>query len=502
MGGKGGGGQLPDYEQLIRDSAYWNRLNQLGPSESMVFNTDRTMGARVLSPAEQLRQELMMGMGNTALGTLMGWYGGTPASFGSFDPVTGTYGNPGTSTGIGQGVTGSGGKDGSAPAGLSQAAWDSMTPEQREAWAEILGPVRMAEAGSGQDWYDPYVGGEPGGLPGVVGGPYEGLDFGDQPFLQALIDDALGSLGGGGGGLGGGSSSYSYGGPGVNFGDMTEMVTFDENGNPNIGPGFAEALGFRGFDAYLPEEGDLMAARNRAEDAVYDRLYRRAREDYDLTRQQQAEALANRGVVEGSEGFGEASYLQDRAWNDRLSNIINEAVSQGRQEHQMLWGQGFQLGQGELQRAIQDAMLQNQAQQGMIGANLGARTQEANEAIEAARAAMQARAQSQSNRQFALQHELQRLGLGLQAQRDLFGQQLSERSLLYNELAGLLGLGAPAGMQGYWQPGMVDVNAASNAAMQNAMFNFQSNPLTMLFQAGTNLGSAAIGAGMFGGGGT
>ena len=500
-GGKGGsGGELPDYSQLIQDSAFYGRTPQMGPGQSLMWDTDRASSAMVLSPSERMRQGLMTGLGNTALGTLMGWYGGTPADMGQFDPATGTYqpsldqwytggrsapprvggpqGGDGFPAKVGEGPynedPGAGGGDG--------LPWPGNPP---------------GAGGGGYDssnWYDPYGDLAPGGLPNGVGGGYRGLDFGDQDFLRSLIGqfDPEGGFGGGGGG-GGGSYNYSGGG-GVNVGRPgTEMLTYDQNGNPTIGSALMSDLDL----ASLPEfasEGDLMGARDKAEQAMFKRAMGLIDPGFDQRRAQEAEMLANRGAVEGGDIWSTYGANTDQAYNQARTGAAFDAVGEGRKEYGFLSNEARTDRNMTLLERLQQAGLHNQAQAQMGAANLGARGQEWNELYGRGQLGLQGaaiNAQSRAQRD-ALDFQRWQAGIAnaLQGQSQLWSQQMGERGTQYGELANLLGLGSPMGMQGYWSPQGVDVMGASQQGSNNAMTNYQMSPLGQIM----GLGGSFLGA--------
>jgi hypothetical protein len=200
-------------------------------------------------------------------------------------------------------------------------------------------------------------------------------------------------------------------------------------------------------------------------------------------------------VTEGSKIHSYYGGERDTAYNESVSNAFLDAIGQGRQEHSMLWGQGMELGKQTLAQKLAEIGLNNQTQQMMEQANLLARGQEWQERFGEGQLATQNAAIGAGEAASRREYDLQRALMALQAQGTLFGQQMSERGTLYNELAQLVGLGAPAGMEGYWQPGSVSTSDASNSAMQNAMYKFQSNPLVMLITGILGMGTSYFAGG-------
>lgn len=481
-GGKGGGSQeLPDYSQLLQDSAFYGRTPQLTPNESVMWDADRATSARVLSPAEQMRQGLQVGLGNTALGTMLGWYGGSAADMGQFDPATGMY-------------LPSGAAGGQPPGGGGGYPWEGGGPTPQDGkpidWQDYdflgqSGGGGGAGGGpSGDDWYDPYGDLAPGGLPGSgVGGPYQGLDYGDQDFLRAIMG---GDYGPGGGGEGMGNYDFRSGGVSVGSPE-TQMLTYDAQGNPTIGSALISDLDLGSLPG-LASEGDLMGARDRAEQAMFKRAMGLLEPGFDQRRDAEAEMLANRGAVQGGDIWQTYAGNTDQAYNQARSNAAWDAVSEGRNEYGFLSDQAMRERNMTLSERLQQAGLQNQTQAQMGAANLGARGQEWNELYGRGQLAAQSRASSNA---LNFQRWQADIANRMNAQSQLYGQQMGERGTQYSELANLLGLGSPMGMQGYWSPQGVDVMGASGQAANNQLTNYQMSPLAQILGLGGSLIGAA-----------
>ena len=260
-GGKGGGGKLPDYEQLIKDSAYYNRNTQIGPSGGLFWSPDRTTATQVLSPEAQAQLNLQNIISQYALGGLAGgMFGVTPEMLAAGTTVPwyqqgGVLGNNG---GLGGGIE-------------FPPNWnlDSNGPFYRELMAGGAGGAGGGYGATGAAGVPDFSLMPEGWTQGIdasqfLSNPFTNLDMAPEAtnFLKGLL------------GTGGGGSNYSLsaggGGGGMSLQGLAPLVSFDANGNPNIGPGLMSQLNLGSLPDFA-DAGDLMGARNRAEKAAFDR---------------------------------------------------------------------------------------------------------------------------------------------------------------------------------------------------------------------------------------
>jgi len=499
-GGKsGGGGELPDYSQLIRDQAWYNRNTQIGPNGGLIWNDDRTAAQQILSPQARAGNDLRNTMQNFALGQMMGGFMGvTPDMMakGMGNPfATSDATNPGSDygddTGSDDGDTGGqGGGDGGIhhgdrgdpddPGGDDEVI-DPVTGSRHRRGGNRMprttpgygggdrGPVirnsRSQNTGGGSgsaQTYEEFVAeieGMPFSMPipteeywleNIAGGGDTVSDKSNDVFNQDTGDGD--DSGGGGGGGGDGTTGYPGGG------DFDMSMVPESWGTPIDpgqflgGPFEGYGYGDQGFLQSLIEGGknpgseydlgldSLGGDTSAMEDAIFKRSMGLIDPAFNMGRERELESLANRGVVEGSDIYGERMGTMDRQYGEAR------------------------------QKSALDAVISS------FGESRAQRTQSLTERL--AQAGQYAQA-----KQF-----------GLGAQQNLFGQQMNERSMGFGELSTLLGFGGGGQGMNYSLGSPVDVIGASGAAANNQMTNYQMSPLAgFLDLLGAGLGSVSYG---------
>ena len=314
------------------------------------------------------------------------------------------------------------------------------------------------------------------------------FNFGNQDILSQLMDPggAWSSGGGGYGSFGGGAGVPSLEG-------MQDMITYSgPGGRANIGSGYEGDLGFAGIESFLPERGDLLAARDRSEAAMFDRIMGLTDPTFDRRRKMEAEELANRGIGEGSEIWRDYGRQYGEDYGRAVTGARQDAIGEGRAETESLFGMGLETGKQALTDRLAKIATQNQKQQMIEAANLAARSQEWNERFGQGSLAQQAAAtstQAAANRARTMQGDRQfDANLALQAAVQQWQQQMAG----YGNLASLAGYGAQGTPGLGYAPGSVNTGQAFNQDLENRMFDFQTSPWAMGMDLLGSLGGAAL----------
>jgi hypothetical protein len=192
----------------------------------------------------------------------------------------------------------------------------------------------------------------------------------------------------------------------------------------------------------------------------------------------------NRGI-RGGEIQNQMQRDYDLGLNQAMSLAALDAVQGGREEYSFLSGEASKKRQQTLYERLTQANLQNQAQQMMAETNLGAYGAEAMARYQQGQLAESAAARAMAAQQ-------QDLASRLQAASMLWSQNMGAYQQMFGNLAQLAGFGGGQGLA-YSLGSPVDVTGASNSAMNNAMFGWQSSPLGIATELGGTLGSAALG---------
>jgi len=315
------------------------------------------------------------------------------------------------------------------------------------------------------------------------------FNFGNQDILEQFMTPGgdWGSSGASGYGSFGGGASV----PG--FEGLQDMITYSgPGGDANIGPGYEGNLDFAGIESFLPEQGDLLAARDRSEGAMFDRMMGLTDPVFERRKAQEAEMLANRGIGEGSEIWGTYGQQYGEDYGRALTAAQQDAISEGRAETESLFGMGLETGKQALTDRLAEIATQNQKQQMIEAANLNARGQEWNERYGQGSLAQQAAAtstQAAANRARTMQGDRQfDAQMALQAAIQQWQQQMAG----YGNLASLAGYGAQGTPGMGYGPGMVDVLGSAQQDLANRQFDFQTSPWAMGMDLLGNLGGAAL----------
>ena len=133
-----------------------------------------------------------------------------------------------------------------------------------------------------------------------------------------------------------------------------------------LGDAFGSEFSFDGLPA-APQGSD--AARQRVEDALFNRFSGRINEQFGRDQEALNAQLANQGINidSNAKAFGTANQLLGEQRNDALENAANQAVLAGGQEQSRLFG----LGGAERDRAIQEQSFLRNIPLNEIGALLG-----------------------------------------------------------------------------------------------------------------------------------
>jgi len=265
-----------------------------------------------------------------------------------------------------------------------------------------------------------------------------------------------------------------------------------------LGPGQQDALQ-RGISLEgLPEiPTDINQFRGDVEDAFFQRGRQLLNPEFQRQEESLNQRLANQGLPQGSEAFGEQSQIFGENRNRAFQDLANQSILTGGQEASRQLAnilgarqQGFgeRLGQGQFNnQAIMSEFGRNI---GAFGANAQARSQLTGEQFQ----------EGQFNNLVG-QQNLQNQNAGrVQA----LSEALGIRGNAFNELASLLGLQQvqQPGLSNFFGPGQVDTLGGFGLAQNQANANYQGalnqqqGALGGLF----GLGSAALsGAGAAGG---
>lgn len=365
--------------------------------------------------------------------------------------------------------------------------WD----EGRTNYTEYLSPEAQAYAdrsmGLGMDAME-----QLGGFFGGAG------NYGNQDFLNQLIGGGFGEGFGTGGG--GGNYGMGWGGGGMSLSGLMGLMEYDAQGNPSIGQNLVTDLDLGSLPGFA-DEGDLMGARGRSEDAMFRRAMGLLEPGFNDRRAQEAEMLANRGIMEGSEIAGIYGAERGRDWNEARQNAAWDAVREGRNEYGFLADEARQTRGQTLTERLQQAGLINQSQAQMAQANLAGRGQQANERYQQGQLGLQGQANANQRYGMDRAYEQQQIENAFNAQSQLWSQQMGENQDYRGFLSSLLGLGDPAQGLNYSLGQNVDVLGGFQQGGQNSQQNFMNSPLGIgLGLLNTGIGAFASGGSPFGGG--
>lgn len=206
----------------------------------------------------------------------------------------------------------------------------------------------------------------------------------------------------------------------------------------------------------LPEmPGDFAEQRGNVEQAQFDRIMGLLRPEQERERSRLADMMAGRGVPETAALYETLSGRQEKGFAEQNLNAALEAVLAGGDEQSRLAGLGFQARGMGLNELLSDIGVRQSVRQQLLGELTG-----------------------------------------------LYGLGRGEETEQFNRLAALLGMaqvGTPgASMAGFWNPGMVDPNAAGQVANQGWQLNQQYSLGNQLLGLAGTLGGAFLGAGGLG----
>lgn len=201
----------------------------------------------------------------------------------------------------------------------------------------------------------------------------------------------------------------------------------------------------------MPGAGDFSADRAKVEQAQFERAMGLLRPQQEAQTAKELQMLSNRGVPETAKLADIMANRRAASFGDQNLKAAYDAILAGGAEQSRMAGLGFQARGMGLQEMLSD-----------LGAQQGIRGQLWNELT-------------------------QQYGMGR-------GQETEQ----FNRLAALLGMsqvGTPgAGMAGFWQPGMVDVTGAANAANQGYQLQQEYSMGNQLMDLVGSLGGAALAA--------
>jgi hypothetical protein len=167
------------------------------------------------------------------------------------------------------------------------------------------------------------------------------------------------------------------------FGDISQQVAGAEQMGRQVAPSGQVQMGIgaqgpiartiadvggpqRGLQGY----GDIGQARNRSEQALFERISSRVEPQLQMNRQRIEQQLSDRGIVQGSPAYQQAMDQLSRQETDTRQAAVNEAIMGGGQEMSRQFGVDLsagQFGNQAQQQAFQQAALRgdfgNQAQQ-------------------------------------------------------------------------------------------------------------------------------------------
>lgn len=313
--------------------------------------------------------------------------------------------------------------------------------------------------------------------------------MGNQDFLNQMIQQYMG--GQGGPGAGAGSYGQSWGGGGMDLSGLMGLMRYDSEGNPSIGQALMTDLDLGSLPGFA-DEGDLMGARDKAEAAMFQRAMGLVDPGFSQRKSQEAEMLANRGIMEGSEIAGIYGGNTDQAYNQARQMAALDAVREGRTEYGFLADEARATRGQTLTERLQQAGLINASQQQMMQANLAGRGQQAQERYQQGQLGLQG--QANANQRYSIDRAYEQQGIqnAFNAQSQLWSQQMGEQQDFRGFLSSLLGYGAPGQGLNYSLGQNINTLGAFQQGAANQAQNFQNSPLGIGIGLAGTLGGAAL----------